>query len=498
MNLRKYIVRHEKGIQRLLEFLPGFVSWNLILFPYWGILLAPLVVAYYVLLFDIYWFYQSALIALTSLVSHFRIEASKKFDWKGEIKSFPDFQKVHHVIIIPTYKEPLHILERTITSIANQDLDTKQITVVVAQEKKEDEAERELKARSLRNKFRNKFSNFLVTLHELAPGEVVGKASNERWAAVWVKKNFIDKKKIDLKYTTVTSCDADHTFHPKHFSLLTYKFLDDPDRYHKFWQPAILFYSNIWKLPAINRVSNTLSSIWNLSQLSRRDRLINYQNYSLSFKLLDKVGYWDPDIIPEDYHIFFKSFYKTRGRVEVDAIYLPLYADAPLSTSLIKTIKSQYDQYQRWAWGVSDDPYVIKNYFLTPGISFFNKTTRILGLIKEHFLWPVNWFIITIGITFPSFLNPAFSRSVIGYNLPRISSIILTLALSFLVIMLILEAKHKPPRPETFPRWRAILSPLEFILMPVAGFIFSALPGLDAHTRLMLGKYLEYKVTEKV
>jgi len=34
--------------------------------------------------------------------------------------------------------------------------------------------------------------------------------------------------------------------------------------------------------------------------------------------------------------------------------------------------------------------------------------------------------------------------------------------------------------------------------MPIAGFIFTALPGLDAHTRLMLGKYIEYKVTEKV
>jgi hypothetical protein len=43
-----------------------------------------------------------------------------------------------------------------------------------------------------------------------------------------------------------------------------------------------------------------------------------------------------------------------------------------------------------------------------------------------------------------------------------------------------------------------MLSPLEFFLMPIAGFFFSALPGLDAHTRLMLGKYIEYRVTEKV
>ena len=78
------------------------------------------------------------------------------------------------------------------------------------------------------------------------------------------------------------------------------------------------------------------------------------------------------------------------------------------------------------------------------------------------------------------------------------SSLVLTLALGFLAVMLLIDSRHRPPRPAEFPRWRALLGPLEFILMPIAGFFFGALPGLDAHTRLMLGKYLEYKVTEKV
>jgi len=64
--------------------------------------------------------------------------------------------------------------------------------------------------------------------------------------------------------------------------------------------------------------------------------------------------------------------------------------------------------------------------------------------------------------------------------------------------MIILDNIYKPKRPAHFPLWRALLTPLEFILMPLTGFVFGALPGLDAHTRLMLGKYIEYKVTEKV
>lgn len=496
--MRKFILKHEKGILRALEILPGFVSWNLILFPYWGILVIPTAVAYFVLFFNIYWFYQSLQIAITVIVSHLRVQASMQFDWMGDVKSFPDWKKVRHVVIIPTYKEPLYILERTFQSLADQDLPLKQLIVVLAMEKKEAQEDRVPKIDALKKKFGKLFGELIFTVHELTPGEIAGKASNERYAAIWVKKNLIDAKKMDINYITVTSCDADHKYHPKHFSCLTFKFLDNPKRYNYFWQPAVMFYNNIWELPAITRVQNTLGSIWNLSQLPRRDRLINQQNYSLSFKLLDEVGYWDPDKIPEDWGIFFKSYYKMRGKLEVEPLYLPLYADAAQSATVWKTLVNQYQQLKRWAWGVSDDPWIIKDYFLTPDVPFFDKTLRLFYVIWSHFLWPVNWFIITIGLTLPTLLNPAFGRTVLGYTVPRLSSLVLTIALVFLVIMIAIDSFYKPKRPSTFPLWRAILVPFEFILMPVAGFFFSALPGIDAHTRLMLGKYIEYKVTEKV
>ena len=141
---------------------------------------------------------------------------------------------------------------------------------------------------------------------------------------------------------------------------------------------------------------------------------------------------------------------------------------------------------------------IIKNYLLTPNVPFWDKTMRLLHVIWAHFLWPVNWFIITLGLTIPTLLNPAFGRTALGYSVPRLSSFVLTISLIFLIVMLVVDSKHKPTRPKEFPFWRALLVPFEFVLMPVAGLIFGALPGLDAHTRLMLGKYIEYRVTEKV
>ena len=66
--------------------------------------------------------------------------------------------------------------------------------------------------------------------------------------------------------------------------------------------------------------------------------------------------------------------------------------------------------------------------------------------------------------------------------------------------MIVLNFKLRPRKEGTskFSFFRMIFETLEFATLPVVGFFFTALPGIDAHTRLMLGKYIEYKVTEKV
>lgn len=496
MKIRKFFLKHDRQIQRILEILPGFVSWNLILFPIWGGFVAPLAVAYFVILFNVFWLYKSFTLAIFSIISHLRIQASEKMDWLGEVKFFPDWKNVQHLIIIPAYKEPIHLTERALSSLIEQNYPKSKFSVVLAFEQREENWQK--KSAEILRKFRGKFGDLLVSEHKLIKGETAGKHSNSRQAIKVAKRALIDSGKYKRDYLTVTSCDVDHVFHPNHFAYLTYKFLDSPHRYERFWQAAIVFYNNFWRLPAICRVANTFGSIWNTALLSRTDRLINQQNYSLSYRLLEKIGYWDKEVIPEDWHLFFKAFFKTNGKVETEPIYLPLSVDAAESSSFWKTLINQYEQFKRWAWGISDDPYVIKNYFLSTKISFWSKTIRVFRIIEDHFLWPVNWFIITLGINLPALLNPNFGRTALGFNLSRLSSVILSLCLITLLVIFIIDSRQRPPRPKEVSRLRSWFLPFEFILMPLAGLIFTAIPGLDAHTRLMLGKYMEYRVTEKV
>jgi hypothetical protein len=232
--------------------------------------------------------------------------------------------------------------------------------------------------------------------------------------------------------------------------------------------------------------------------LMREDRLINFSTYSVSLKLINEIGFWDTDVIPEDYRLFFKAYFAMKGDLEVAPIFLPVYVDAAEAHGFWHTMLNQYEQTKRWAWGVSDDAYILKQWILAENVPFWDKTVRVFKTIEDHFLWPVNWFAITIGALFPPLLNQSFNRTIIGKTLPQVSSAILTISLVSLLAVFVIDTRMRPPRPHSVNIIKRLLRPVEFILLPVIGFFFAALPGLDSHTRLMLGRYIEYRVTEKV
>ena len=482
--------------QRALEILPGFVSWSLILFPFWGSLIVPVAVSYYVLAFSVYWLYRSLTMAVLSLMAHYRIKASQRNDWLADARQLEDFGQMHHVIVVPTYKEPQTTLERTLEGLLEQTFPHERLHVMLSFEEREGQDAIE-KAKNLKAKFGTRFGDLWTTLHPDIEGEVKGKSSNTAWGAKQAKKA-LDEKKIDIDFVTISSEDADVIFDPQYFAALSYEFLSSPKRYNRIWQGSIRFYNNIWKVPAPIRVLASIFSVTQMFILMRRDRLVNFSSYSTSLRLVHKIGYWDTDVIPEDYRLFFKAYFALEGDLEVDPIFLPINADAAESHGWWPSMVNQYEQVKRWAWGVSDDAYIIRNFILAENIPFMDRLIRTLKTVEDHFLWPVNWFAITIGALLPPLLNQDFGRTVIGKTLPQVSSTILTLSLVSLVAIIFIDWQARPPKPEGMSWLRRIIQPIEFLLLPVIGLFFSALPGIDAHTRLMLGKYIEYKVTEKV
>jgi len=493
--MRQLFDRYPNRTQRFLEILVPGLSWMLITMPVWLSFWHPAMVAYLIITFDIYWFYKSFTLALYAVQAFITMNAHVKFDWLAAATKLPHFDEVYHVVIIPEYHEPIHILRRTLDNLTKQDFPHERLIVVLASEDKDPDAK--ATGKLLKDEFGNKFGHFLVTRHVLHIGEVAGKSSNMAWAGRRLTRA-LKVWNIPLTYTTVTSCDADALLHPKYFSYLTHEYLTDDKREFHFYQGAILFYSNIWRIPLPGRVLNTIYSISNLALLKQRTRLINFSTYSLSLKTAIAAGYWAVDVIPEDYHLFFKVYFRFGREVSTRSIFLPVLVDAAESHGFWRTMVNQYEQSKRWAWGISDIPFVIRNAFLHNEIPVTDRVRRLLLLLEQHVFWSSNWFILTVGSMVPPLINPAFGRTVLGHNLSRLSSSILTLALVFLIIVIIVDWKTKPPRPKDFKAWNLPFLYIQWLTLPVVAFFLAALPGLDAHTRLILGKRLEYRVTEKV
>ncbi len=480
-----------------IESLPAFLSWILLTAPFWASFLSASVVAFFIILFDIYFFWKAATLGINSIRGYLKIKVTAQASWLKKLKEgHLDYSKIRHIIFIPTYKEPEDVLDRTLNFLAEQEFPTKQVSVVLATEKREEGVLE--KVEHLKKIYGGRFDNFWVTSHHLEQGEVIGKSSNLAFAGRQIK-DFIEKAHYPKDSILATSCDADVCLHPKYLSNLTYKFLTDEARYLHFWQAALVFYNNIWRVPIFNRVVHTLYSINGIAELMRPASNFNYSTYSLSWRLLEESDFWDADVVAEDWHLFFKTFFTHKGLVSLESIYLSLFADAAEGSTYIQSLNALYKQNRRWAWGVTDIGYAISEFWRRR--REINKTNfffKFLRALEQHLFWPANWWILTLGASLPPLINPVFRYTSLGFYLPRISGFILSICAVFVVCVIVVDWLLRPPRPTYFKKSFLPFTILQYLLLPATGFLFGALPGMDAHTRLILGKRLEYQVTEKI
>jgi hypothetical protein len=489
--------------ERALDTLPALATWTLVTAPFWAGLLIPVPFAVGVIAFDLFWLYLSLSTAIRGLKGYEKLRRAVREDWRKRYRAdairgraYLDWEHVRHIVLTPNYKETLATLRRTLDALAGQDV-ASQVCVVLAMEEREPGAE--AKAQTLLQEYAASFGELFFTLHPAGlPGEVVGKSSNEAWAARIARRVMVDERGHDVDACTITSCDADTVFHPSYFACLTYQFATNSHRYRRFWQSAVLLNNNIWDVPAPLRVGSALSGVHILSNLVKRDRMVFPQSsYSLSLRMAQEAGYWDPDVIPEDWHMFLKCFFTFSGQVEVEPIFLPTGNDGVRASSYPRSMKMAYIQHKRHAWGACDIPYAIRQSIAHTEIPFRRKGRRLVALASNHLIWSTHWFLLTLGWLLPLSLADLFGIKLLPEWLPTLARVVLSLCAAPYVIMIFIDGRLRPQRP---PTWTALQSAVAFLywwLLPVTSLLFSTIPALESQTRLMLGKRLEYRVTEK-
>ncbi len=512
---RVHVTLPERLITRALEILPLALALVLISSLVWGAMWAPIPLVVMLLGFNIYWAWRSLNMGVHTFRGYRAMKATARIDWRRKYgaetfgpahmpRDVIEWEDIHHLVIIPTYKESVEKLRATLAKLAESEVARDKLLVVIAMEGADEGAPARFEI--LQREFGDSYLHMIGTTHpDDIAGEVRGKSSNEAWAAKEAKRLFCDRMGFDLDAMTVTSCDADTLFHPRYFSALTYYFATNPKRYRTFWQGPIFYYNNVWDVPAPLRIQNSLGGINHLAKLMRKYTVLFPQStYSLSMRMCHDVGYWDVDVVPEDWHMFLKCFFEMGGEPDVQPILLPVGNDGVRAHSYKGTFWEHYQQARRHAWGCSDIPYAIKQFARHPEIPFLRRLRRTWSLTENHVLWSAQWFLITgvaanmSAASWGGFigLNPFAQHQIPDWFL-QTSRYILMPCMIPLIGMIILDMRMRPARPK---RWKVWLYPVQFaqwILMAPITLFFTAVPALDAQIRLALGRRLEYKVTEK-
>jgi len=473
----------------LLPKVIGLGTWGLVTFPLWGALVAPLTLAWLVLIFNAYWLLRSSMLGIGAIVSFIRLRRSERTDWLTAASALDGFDRVHHAIIIPTYKEDDAILSETLDHLADQDFPSERIAVVLAFEARDPGAGP--RAARLLSRYRSRFGQMWALFHVLGPDELAGKSSNLAWAAPRAR-TLLMRRGVDPNRVLVTICDADSRLHAKYLSALSYDHLTDPDGADRLYQPALLFHANLDRLPPPLRATNSAYSAWSLARLALGSRLVLQSTYSIPLELCHRVGYWDPDIIPEDSRICFKVLRHVGAQAQVRPIYLPVLCDAAEGETPWATVVAHYQQIRRWAWGASDVPYVLHGLIRADG----NRAplAPVVGFVEDHLTWPTHWFLITLGTKALPFLAPAIVASPDGALLISTSGMLLSFCLPFIVIAATIDLLLRGGSRDLF-EWIGEL--IGWALMPVIALLLTCLPALDAHTRMLLGRGIGYKPTPK-
>lgn len=490
----------ERIVYRLFEIFPGALAWGILVLVVLLSWKKPALVSIFIIFFVLYWLFRTIYLSFHLRSGYQKMREQEKIDWLEKLQQLTinDWRDIYHLIIFPIYREPLEIVQESFRALENSDYPKDRMIVILACEERSKKEAEEI-ARTIKKEFGQKFFEFLITWHPAnLPGEIPGHGSNDTWALKSVKKEIIDPLKIPYQNIIVSSFDADTRVFPKYFSCLTWHYLTAKEPTRTSYQPIPFYLNNIWQAPLFSQVFAFSSTFWHTMNQERPEKLITFSSHSLSFKALFEVGFKQTNIVSDDSRIFWQCFLKYDGDYKVKPLYYPVSMDANAAKNIFKTAVNIYKQQRRWAYGVGEIPYFLFGFLKNKKIPLGKKISLGFELIESHLSWATAPILIFLLGWLPLILGgPEFSQTLLSYNLPKITSRILTFSMLGLIFSVYLSFVLLPPKPLEYGRWKYLIFGLSWLLFPVTMIFFSALPALDAQTRWMLGKYMGFWPTEK-
>ncbi len=488
----------DRWVYRALEVLPGALSWATLV----GVIVAsvyfPIFAAYFIIAFALYWLLKTLFLSIHLRHSWKRMRHTLALPWQ-EMLAPLKHEHLYHLIILPFYKEPEEVIDATIRSLNTAHYHKKRMSIVLAAEARAGEGAVAI-ARRIQERWQDTFAHFIVTVHpDDIVGEMPGKGSNASWAVEEARGALLDGHHIPYEDVIVSIFDVDTVVYPDYFNCLTWNFLTAEKPYKTSFQPIPIFNNNVWEAPTLSRIVAMSSTFWEMIQQERPERMSTFSSHSVSFKALYEVGYWQTNMVSEDSRIFWNLYVANDGDYRVVPLSFPVSMDANAAPTLWQTVKNIYKQHRRWTYGVENLVYIAFHFTKNHRIPLGQRLKFVLIQLEGHWSLVTNPIMLFILGWAPIFLGSrAFHETILSYNLPIVVRNLLIFAMLGLVVSAVISLSLLPARPQNRSRFMYVVLALQWVLVPVTMIVFSALPGLDAQTRLALGRYLGFWVTPKM
>ncbi|HPN67492.1 MAG TPA: glycosyltransferase family 2 protein, partial [bacterium] len=334
----------QRWFYRLMEMVPGILSWSVLIGPLFLAFFYPDLVAAGVLVFDLYWLFKALEVGWRLWVGYRKIKADAQVNYMEKLKNLTEnetaepkkkWQDLWQVVLLPSYNEGVEIIKPSIESYLRADYPKERIIVVLALEERAGEELNKQRA-ILRETYKDKFADFLIYTHpDGIAGELKGKSANATWATKQLVK-YLAEKKIDFSDVLLSNFDCDTRVHPQYFANMSYKYLIAKNRMQKTYQPIPMFNNNIWDIPLLTRTVAISASFWQIIESTRSYRMVNFSSQAMCLQTLIDIDFWDVTIVSEDSRQYYRAFFYFGGDHEVIPLYTPVYMDAVLSDNFWK------------------------------------------------------------------------------------------------------------------------------------------------------------------
>ena len=502
--------KKDQKLYRALEILPGFLAWLTIILVITLSFIKPTWIALFIITFDVYWLIKTIYLVLHLRAAYRKVRQNMRMNWLDKLSQLPvsdytlpllkSWQDLYHLILLPMYKEDLELVSATMESLAKSNYPMNKMIVVLALEQRAGEEFNRDIQKEIAEKYGDSFLRLYFTEHPgNLPGEMAGKGSNIAWAGEWAKTNVIDKMQLPYERVLVSAFDVDTVVYAEYFSRLTHVFLTSPDPLHASYQPVPFYINNIWEAPSFARVVAFAATFWHTIRQERYESATTFSSHSMPFQALVDIGFWQKNMVSEDSRIFWQCFLRYDGHYRIQPINYPVSMDAAVATTFWQTIQNVYKQQRRWGYGVENVPYFLFGFIKGKKISKRLKWFYGFTVLEGFWSWATNALMLFLLGWLPVMVGGAkFNATLLSYNLPNFTRIIMTFSMVGLVTMAILSIFILPPKPPRFGKFKSLWMFFQWILFPVTTICLGALPGLEAQTRLMLGKYMGFWVTPKI